>query len=79
MNLVREAAKKISYFPYGRAIRKEGGGGPAIKEQNNFLKLFWKILLPFKIKNYFTLDNPPLHILISEYASVKDALNFWIV
>ena len=56
-----------------------GAGGPAIKEQNNFLKLFKKILLPFKIKNYFTLDNPPPHILISEYASVKDALNFWIV
>ena len=43
----------------------EGGGGgggvgevTAIKEKNNFFKkLFLKMLLPFKNKNYVTLDN----------------------
>ena len=33
-----------------------GGGGQAIKEKRTFLDLFF-ILLPFKDKNYFTLDN----------------------
>jgi len=31
--------------------------GPAIKEKNNFFKIYFLILLPFKSKNYFTLNN----------------------
>ena len=43
-----------------RPLRKgEGGKGPAIKERKKKEKNwnFFKILLPFKNKNYFTLDN----------------------
>ena len=38
-------------------LRGGGGKGWATKEKRTFLKLFFFILLPFKNKNYFTLDN----------------------
>ena len=58
---LREAAKKFSSLN-GRAIKRGGGGkGPAIKEKRTFKK---KNLLPFKNKNYFTLDN------LSEYGHI---------
>ena len=34
-----------------------GGGGKAIKEKRIFIETFFFILLPFKNKNDFTLDN----------------------
>ena len=40
-------------------LRGEGGGGkgPAIKDQITFFGTFKKVLVPFKNKKYFTLDN----------------------
>ena len=54
---LREATKKKS-STNGRAIKKKGGGGKgrAIKEKRTFFNFLF-ILLPFKDKNYFTLDN----------------------
>ena len=42
-----------------RPLRGGGGGGKgrAIKEKRTFFETFFFILLPFKNKNYFTLDN----------------------
>ena len=34
-----------------------GGKGRAIKEKGTFFETFFFTLLPFKNKNYFTLDN----------------------
>ena len=49
-NLIREAAKKNPQLMARRANKRVGGGGKggAIKEKKLFLKLFKKILLPFK-------------------------------
>ena len=41
-----------------------GGKGRAIKEKITFFKTFFFILLPFKNKNYFTLDN------LSKYGNI---------
>ena len=38
-------------------LRGGGGKGRAIKEKKNFFLFYFFILLPFKNKNYFTLDN----------------------
>ena len=58
VSLLREAAKKQKKSSTnGRAIKRGGGKGRAIKEKITFLKLFFLILLPFKNINYFTLDN----------------------
>jgi len=45
--------------PVSLAIKRGGGGGKgrANKEKRTFFKTFFFILLPFKNKNYFTLDN----------------------
>ena len=54
---LREAAKKSSSTS-GRATKRGGGGkGRAIKEKIPFFETFFFILLPFKNKNYITLDN----------------------
>ena len=51
LKLLREVAKKSNSLN-GQAIERGWGGkGLAIKE-----KIFFKILLQFKNKNYFTLD-----------------------
>ena len=49
-------------------LRGGGGKGRAIKEKITFFKTFFFILLPFKNKNYFTLDN------LSKYENI--ALKF---
>ena len=46
---------------YGSRIEKE----LRIKEKITFFKTFFKILLPFKNKNYFTLVN------LSKYGHIK--------
>ena len=48
--------RKKNYFLNGRAIKRGGGKGLAIKKKNIFVT-FLKILLPLKNKNYFNLDN----------------------
>ena len=40
-----------------RPLREGGGKGRAIKEKITFLETFYFVLLPFKSKNYCTLDN----------------------
>ena len=55
--------QKKSSSTNGRAIKRGGGKGRAIKEKKLFLKLFF-ILLPFKNLNYFTLDN------LSKYGNI---------
>ena len=40
-----------------RPLRGGGGKGRATKEKRTFFKTFFFILLPFKNKKYFTLDN----------------------
>ena len=39
-------------------------GKPQFKGKKNFFKIFFFILLPFKNKNYFTLDN------LSKYGNI---------
>ena len=52
--VVREAAKKKVHPLVAGPLRERGGGkGRAIKEK----KTFFFIVLSFKNKNYFTLDN----------------------
>ena len=58
---VREAAKKSS-STNGRAIKRGGWGCRAINEKRTFFETF--VLLPFKNKNYFTLDN------LSKYGNI---------
>ena len=38
-------------------LREGGGEGRAMKEKKTFFETCFFILLPFKKKNYFTLDN----------------------
>ena len=40
-----------------RPLRGGGGKGRAIKEKRTCFETLFFILLPFKNKNYFTLDN----------------------
>ena len=47
--------QKKSSSTSGRATKRGVKGGPLSKKE--LLKLFFYILLPFKNKNYFTLDN----------------------
>ena len=57
INPIREAAKKT--------IKRVGGGkGPANKEKITFFGTFFKLLLPFKNSNHFTLDN------LSKYGNI---------
>ena len=48
-------------------LRGGGGGGKgrATKEKITFVKTFFFILLPFKNKNYFTLDNLSKYVHIT--------------
>ena len=56
--VLREAAKKKKVPPLvAGPLRGGGGKGRATKEKRTFFKTFFFILLPFKNKNYFTLDN----------------------
>ena len=56
--MLREAAKKKKSSTSGRATKRGGGvkAGP-LRTKELFFKLFFFILLPFKNKNYFALDN----------------------
>ena len=47
-----------------------GGKGPDIKEKITLLKTLFEILLPFKNKNNFTLDN------LSKYGHILSVDNF---
>ena len=49
---IEEAAKRNPSL-IARPLR----GGGALRKKNFFLKLFCFVLMPFKNKNYFTLDN----------------------
>ena len=49
--------KKVPPLVAGPLRGGEGGKGRATKEKRTFFKTFFSILLPFKNKNYFTLDN----------------------
>ena len=49
--------KKKVHPLVARPLRGAGGKGRAIKEKRTFFLNFFFILLPFKNKNYFTLDN----------------------
>ena len=57
VELTKGSRKKKSSFLSGRATKRGGGKGRATKEKRTFFKTFFFILLPFKNKNYFTLDN----------------------
>ena len=63
---LREAAKTKQNPPLmaGPLRGGRGGKGRAIKEKRTFFYFFF-ILLPFKNKNYFTLDN------LSIYGNIK--------
>ena len=49
-----------------------GGKGRAIKEKRTFFETFFFILLPFKNKHYFTLDN------LSKYGYITLSLSVGI-
>ena len=49
--------KKVPPLVAGPLRGGEGDKGRATKEKRTFFKTFFFILLPFKDKNYFTLDN----------------------
>ena len=49
--------KKVPPLVAGPLRGGEGGKGRATKEKRTFFETFFFILLPFKNKNYFTLDN----------------------
>ena len=58
MSSLRKVAKKVLLLI---AVRGEGGRGVKSRPLENFffffLNFFFEILLPFKNKNHFTLDN----------------------
>ena len=53
MNKLREAAKKVLFLMAGPLRGVKG----RLLRKINFFKIFLKILLPFKNKHYFNLDN----------------------
>ena len=60
-----EAAKKKVHPLVAGPLRGGGvGKGRAIKEKRTFFETFFFILLPFKNKNYFTLD------ILSKYGHI---------
>ena len=63
--LIREAAKKKVLATKSRATKRGGGKGRAIKEKRTVFETFFFMLLPFKNRNYFTLDNLSKYGLIT--------------
>ena len=66
--MYKGSRKKKRSSTNGQAIKRGGGKGRAIKEKRTFLKLFF-IMLPFKNKNYFTVDN------LSKYGHITLSLS----